>query len=157
MKKGLTLLLALTMMFSLVACGAKEPVESVDLTAVAAEAAAVIESSGSVMFPEENPDMIESLYPGLTAVETKQLVVYMPPVVGFACEIVMVEAASEADAETVRGILQARIDTAADDTAYPDNAAGWKNNAQVFVNGTYVVLSALPDGVERTPAMKAEF
>ena len=74
-----------------------------------------------------------------------------------AGELVMAEAASPADAETVRGILQNRVDSAANDTVYPDNAEGWKNGAVVTVNGNYVVMAVLPSGVEMPAAFKAQF
>lgn len=171
MKKLLCMLLSVLLVLSLVACGGTEKVDqeppvggddaaqtqSVDLKAAAEEAIAAISSDDVVLFPEENPEAIESVYTGLTAVETKQLVVYLPPVLGNACEIVMVETANAADAETVRGILQSRVDTAANDTAYPENAEGWKNNAVITVNGNYVVLAAMPDGIELPAALKAEF
>lgn len=157
MKKFGCLCLALLLVLSLAACGGKPQPKDVDLKAMAAEAAAVVESHGEVLFPEENPEFIESLYPGLTAMDTKQLVVYLPPVVGFPCEIVMVEASSESDAEEIMAILQNRIDNAADDTTYPENAEGWKNRAAVYRDGPFVVMTALPEGIERTPAMKAEF
>lgn len=156
MKKLLCMVLCAMLVLSLVACG-KPQAKEVDLAAVAAEEIAVIESSGEVLFPEENPEVIESLYPGLTAVETKQLVVYLPPIIGFPCEIVMVEAAAEEDAEAICVILQNRINAAADDTTYPENAEGWKNRAEVYRNGSFVVMTALPEGIERTAAMKAEF
>lgn len=172
MKKLLCMLLSVLLVLSLVACGETKQkddqdgladedgaaqVQSVDLKAAAEEAIAAIGSDDVVLFLTENPDEIESVYAGLTAVETKQLVVYLPPVLGNACEIVMVETANAADAETVRGILQARVDTAANDTTYPENAEGWKNNAVITVNGNYVVLAAMPDGIELPAALKAEF
>lgn len=170
MKKLLCMLLTALLVLSLTACGTEkadqEPpaggdegaqTQSVDLKAAAEEAIATIASDDVVLFPEENPEAIESLYPGLTAVETKQLVVYLPPVMGNACEIVMVEVANAADAETVQGILQSRVDTAANDTTYPENAEGWKNNAVITVNGNYVVLAAMPDGITLPAALKAEF
>lgn len=156
MKRWICVILCAAMVLCLAACGKTQPKE-VDLKAAAAEAAAVITENGEVLFPEENPEVIESLYPGLTAVELKQLVVYLPPVVGFPCEVVMVETVSEDDAEKVCVILQERIDGAADDTAYPENAEGWKNRAEVWCDGPFVVMTALPEGVERTAAMKAEF
>lgn len=171
MKKWICMLLAAMMVLSLAACGetekdnpadpagddGAEQVQSIDLKAAAEEAIAAIGSDDVVLFLTENPDEIESVYAGLTAVETKQLVVYLPPVLGNACEIVMVETANAADAETVRGILQARVNTAANDTTYPENAEGWKNNAVITVNGNYVVLAAMPDGIELPAALKAEF
>ena len=92
------------------------------------------------MFPVKDTAELESLYPGLTAVETKQLVAYQPPVSGFGCELAMVEVADAADAETVRAIFQQRVDSIANDDAYPENAPAWKNNSAVTVNGNYVVL-----------------
>lgn len=159
MKKWICLLLAALLALSLAACGGTkqddadnksgdEPgQQSVDLKQVAEDALAAISNDDVVLIPEENPEVIESLYPGLTAVETKQLVVYLPPVTGNACEIVMVETANAADAETVRGILQTRVDNAANDTSYPENAEGWKNHAEVTVNGNRVTLVALPESV----------
>ena len=157
MKKLMCLVLCAAMVISLAACGKSEPQKEVDLMAVAAEVVEELTEQGAMLIPEENPEYIEGVYPGLTAVETKQLVVYFPPVIGFACEIVMVEVASADDVETVRSILQARIDAAAGDTFYAENAEGWKNGAEIYVNGNFVVLCALPEGVERTAAMKAEF
>lgn len=168
MKKLLSLLLCAVMVLSLAACGGdktpqndndqpSEPAQSVDLKKTAEDAIASIDSEDVILLPEENQETIESLYPGLTSVATKQLVVYLPPVMGNACELVMVEAASPADAETVRGILQARVDSAANDTVYPDNAEGWKNGAVVTVNGNYVVMGVLPSGVEMPAAFKAQF
>lgn len=157
MKKLLLFMLSTVLVLSCVSCGAKEPPKDVDLTAAAAEVVETIQNSGEVLFPEGDPEVIESLYPGLTAMETKQLVVYLPPVVGFPCEIVMVEAAVEEDAEKICVILQDRINAAADDTTYPENAEGWKNRAEVWRNGPVVVMTALPEGIERTAAMKAEF
>ncbi len=140
MKKLLSLLLCAVMVLSLAACGGdKTPqndndqpgdtAQSVDLKKVAEDAIASIDSED----------------------------VILPPVAGNACELVMAEAASPADAETVRSILQNRVDSAANDTVYPDNAEGWKNGAVVTVNGNYVVMAVLPSGVEMPAAFKAQF
>ena len=167
MKKWISLLLCALLVLSLAACGMEKADESgqsggdtqqsVDLKKAAEDALKPLEGTDVVLFPEENAETLDSLYPGLTAVATKQLVVYLPPVVGNACELVMAEAASAADAERIRSILQNRVDAAANDTAYPENAAGWKNNAVVTVNGNYVVMAVLPDGVEMPAAFKAVF
>lgn len=160
MKKWICMLLAVMTLLTLAACGdtgQEEDAQSADLKQAAEEAVASIASDDVVLFPEESTDNIEALYPGLTAVETKQLVVYLPPVMGNACEVVLAEAANAADAETVRAILQKRVDDAANDTTYPENAEGWKNRAVVTVNGNYVAMAVLPEGVELPAAFKAEF
>ena len=69
----------------------------------------------------------------------------------------MVEAESAADAEIVRQSFQARVDSMANDTTYPENTPAWKNNSAVTVNGNYVVMGVLPEGVTLPAAFKAEF
>ena len=170
MKKLLCILLAAAMVLALAACGGndapaangdndpqQEPqTQSVDLKQTAADAVAAL-GDEYPMFPVEDAEELEGLYPGLSAIETKQVVAYQPPVSGFGCELAMVEVANVADAETVRGIFQARVDGFANDTAYPENAPAWKNNAAVTVNGSYVVLGVLPEDTDLPPVFKAEF
>lgn len=69
----------------------------------------------------------------------------------------MVEVADSADAAKVRDIFQTRVDTMANDTMYPDEAAMWKNSAAVSVNGSYVVLEVLPEGCTVPDAFLAKF
>ena len=171
MKKLICMLLATVMVLALAACGggSNTPAEdnkndpqqdpqtqSVDLKQVAADAVAALGDEYPMLLVEDTAEL-ESLYPGLTAVETKQLVAYQPPVSGFGCELVMVEVANAADAETVRAIFQQRVDSIANDAAYPENAPAWKNNSAVTVNGNYVVLGVLPEGTGLPAAFKAEF
>ena len=89
MKKLLCVLLAVMTVLALAACGDKtpqqnggqqdQPAQSVDLKKAAEDAIASIGNEDIVLMPEEDTDRIEAQYPGLTAVETKQLVVYWPP------------------------------------------------------------------------------
>ena len=177
MKKWICMLLAALTVLSLAACGGNQNTQqengtqqndvqqqenvqqneqTVDLKQVAEDAIATL-GDEVTLFPVEDADELEGLYPGLAAVETKQIVAYQPPVSGFGCELVMVEVASAADAETVRGILQQRVDSMANDTTYPENTPAWKNNSAVTVNGNYVVMGVLPEGVTLPAAFKAEF
>ena len=159
MKKLCCIVLTAMLVLSLAACGKATPQEdskSVDLKQAAEDAIASL-GDEVVLFPVEDTAEIESLYPGLTAVETKQLVAYQPPVSGYGCELVMVEVANSAETETVRSILQQRVDNAANDSTYPENAPAWKNNAAVTVNGNYVVMGVLPEGMTLPDAFKAVF
>ena len=171
MKKWICMLLAAMMVLSLAACGGnqnpqqengtqqgdtQQNEQTVDLKQAAEDAIATL-GDEMPLFPVEDAAELEGLYPGLTAVETKQIVAYQPPVSGFGCELVMVEVASVADVETVRGILQQRVDSMANDTTYPENTPAWKNNSAVTVNGNYVVMGVLPEGVTLPAAFKAEF
>ena len=185
MKKWICMLLAAMTVLSLAACGGNqnpqqgsdtqqengtqqndvqqqenvqqgEQTQTVDLKQAAEDA--ITSLGGEVtLFPVEDAAELEGLYPGLTAVKTTQIVAYQPPVSGFGCELVMVEVANAADAETVRGIMQQRVDSIANDTAYPENAPAWKNNSAVTVNGNYVVMGVLPEGMTLPAAFKAEF
>lgn len=98
-----------------------------------------------IFFPEEGADAIESLYPGLSALNPSRVQLYLPPVTGYACEILLVEV-TEGDVDAAKAILQDRIDSGAGDTGYPENAVLWQNNAQIQVQGNCLCLIALPDG-----------
>ena len=98
-----------------------------------------------ILFPEEGADAIESLYPGLTALNPARIQLYLPPVTGYACEILLVEVAED-DVDAAKAILQDRIDSGANDTGYPENAVLWQNNAQIQTQGNCLCMIALPDG-----------
>ncbi len=148
----LVLVLALICMLLtgvLTACGSKDSGKTYDLQQVyqdilAAQPEGSDDLSG-VMFETTDKDAIEEIYPGLGAIELKQEVCYQHAVTGF-CEIMLVEAADSKDVQRIVDIFNQRIDTAADDSFYPETAQLWAQNAQVQNEGNYVALVALPDG-----------
>ena len=156
MKRTISLILALVLTFALVGCGKKETAE-VDLKKVCAEAVESVMANSDMVLFEAAEGEIKMVYPDLDAIKCKQLVGYFPPVMGASYEVVMVEVENEADVSKVQAILQSRINTIVNDTTYPDNAAGWKAGAEVYTNGNYVVMSVLPEGMEKPAAFKAEF
>ena len=88
-------------------------------------------------------EMLEVMYPGLGAVETKQLVVASPAMSAVAIEFAFAEVANAADVETVKGIFQARIDAqVAGGAWYPESIEGWQNNSRVVANGNCVMMIA---------------
>ena len=103
------------------------------------------EDLSGVMFETTDKDAINGTYHGLADIELKQEVCYQHAVTGF-CEVMLVETASADDVQKVIDIFNARIDTAADDSFYPETAQIWAQNAQVQSEGNYVALVALPDG-----------
>lgn len=133
----------------LMACGKKAPAAAdvdLDLAAVCDQ---VVQSQsnpdGVVLFEESDPELIESLYPGISDVKTSKFALYAPPVTGFACEICMVKVENEADIDTVKQIFQARIDSGASGGQCDEDVAEiWKNNAKVQEYGKYVAMIALP-------------
>lgn len=91
----------------------------------------------------DSAEMLEAFYPGLAAVSTNQMMVYQPMMGAVVCEIALVEVAGEADVETVKGILQSRIDAQVEGGAwYPESIEGWKNNSRVVANGNCVMMIA---------------
>ena len=157
MKRVICVILALVLTLALVGCGKKSDDANVDLAKVCASAVESVTKNSDIVLFEAAEGEIKMVYPDLDAIKCKQLVAYFPPVMGASYEVVMVEVENSADVDKVKAILQGRIDTIVNDTTYPDNAAGWKAGAEVYVNGNYVVLSVLPEGMEKPAAFKAEF
>ena len=91
----------------------------------------------------EMVEVLDSFYPGLSAVESKQMLVYQPMMGAVVCEIALVEVANAADVETVKAICQARIDAQVDGGAwYPESIEGWKLNSRVVAKGNHVMMIA---------------
>ena len=157
MKITICLVLALILTVALVGCGKKDTAANVDLAKVGQKAVDTVTANSDIVFFPAAEGEIKMVYPELDAIECKQLVGFFPPVMGASYELVMVEVANSADVDGVKAALQKRIDSIVNDTTYPDNAAGWKAGAAIYVNGNYVVLSVLPEGIEKPAAFKAEF
>lgn len=143
-------LLLICMMAVMAGCGESQndgkeyDLQQVYQNILASQPAGTEDLSG-VMFETTDKDAIEVTYPGLGEIELKQEVCYQHAVTGF-CEVMLVEAADSSDVQKIVDIFNARIDTAADDTFYPETAQIWAQNAQVQTEGNYVAMVALPDG-----------
>ena len=88
-------------------------------------------------------EMLDSFYPGLSGLATKQMMIYQPMMGAVVCEIALVEVVNEGDVETVKGIFQKRIDDqVAGGAWYPESIEGWKSNSRVVANGNCVMLIA---------------
>lgn len=70
---------------------------------------------GIVMFEESDPELINGYYAGLSDVEVDDMLLCMPPVTGFACEIMLIRAADEANAEKAEKIFESRIEKGVND------------------------------------------
>lgn len=131
----------------------QKPAASADLAAFAADLAASQTNWPGMMALEG--EALDTYYPGLSALSPKQCVVQMAMISASAVEIALVEVASSADVETVKGIFQSRIDYQLGDgenpggLLYPASVELWQNNARIVSNGNYVMLVAFEnaDGV----------
>lgn len=150
MKRFFAMLLAFTMVLSLCACSAQSKGLAAG-TALDTFYQTILEAQPDdaeelILFEESNPDMIENFYSGLNRFELSQQAFYMPPIVTHPCEIALVEVKNPADVQAVAEIFQARIDKGADNTTYPESAAGWQANACVQKSGNFVCMIVLPEG-----------
>ena len=92
------------------------------------------------MMPMED-DALNAFYAGLTAIDRKQTVAYMPMMTAVPCEIVLVECANAADVDAVKAIFQARITAQVDNHFnYPMVIEAWEREARVVSNGNFVAL-----------------
>ena len=150
MKKLIPFVLSLAMIVSLCGCAAKdkgpEPGTPVNSFYEAVLAAQPEGAEDLIFFEESDPALINSFYPGLDGIELSQQAFYMPPIATHPCEIVLVEVKDAANVQAVVDIFQARIDLGADNTAYPESAAGWQLYAQVQSSGNFVCMIVLPEG-----------
>ncbi len=120
---------------------------AVDLAAFYSE----IMASGGENSPammEVAGEYLDAFYPGLAQITKNQCVVYTPMISAVACEVAMVECANAADADAVKAILQARVDSqVAGGAWYPETIEGWQNNSKIVVKGNYVALFVIPEGL----------
>ena len=104
-----------------------------------------VDAEELILFEENDPNLIASFYPGLEKIELNQQAFYMPPIVTHPCEIVLVEVQDSSDVQAVVDIFNARIALGADNTSYPESAAGWQRAAQVQQRGNFVCMIVLPE------------
>ncbi len=98
----------------------------------------------STMDLAEMPEMLEGYYAGLSAIETKQMMVLMPMISAVPYEIALIEVANESDVESVKAIFQSRIDSQLDPMGmnYPMIVENWELNSRIVSNGNYIMLVA---------------
>lgn len=145
MKKWMALAaVALTLMGLLTACGGKEESgeKEVDLTAFYAELEKEYGWDDGYMEDIEG-EMLESYYPGLSDITTKQFVGKMPLMSAVVNEMVFLQCETEEDASEAVALLQERVDSQAEGGAwYPESMKAWGNGA-VIQQGTYVAMIAV--------------
>ncbi len=158
MKRIFALIIAAVMLFSFTACGKENgdsgddiPVaeSTLDLEVVYQSLLNMQAGTGLdalVMFKETDPNLLNQLYAGLADVRLKQQVVYMAPVTGYACEVMLVEAVNEADMQKVEEVFNNRISIGIESNGDADNGEVWQRNARVQVFGNYAAMIVLPDG-----------
>lgn len=143
MKKWSTFVLsALLLTGLLTACGEKtQTTADVDLEAFYADVEEGYGWDNGYMVDIEG-DMLESYYPGLSDIPTKQFVAKMPMMSAVVNEMVFMQCETEDDAANAAAILQDRISVQAGGGAwYPESMEAWGRGI-VIQQGTYVAMIA---------------
>ena len=171
MKKWMTMALAALMMTALLtACGGSKNEEGqsadVDLSNFYAGLAEDYHWSedpeqseeGDLLMTSIEGEMLESYYPGLADLATKQMIAKMPLMSSVVNEIVLVQCETEEDATAAAAILQDRVDAQAEGGAwYPESMEAW-GKASVIQQGTYVAMIACAEyQTEIEEAFNAQF
>ena len=155
MKRMMAAVLALMMVFALVACGSAnggQESEAPDLQAYYDDFMASLGDNAPMMMAIEG-DMLEAAYPGLSEYTLKQSVLQMAGISAVAFEMALVEAESEADAQAIKTIFQSRVDSQIKGGAmYPATVEAWEN-ASVIQDGKVVAL--IVAGEDQTAAVDA--
>ena len=96
---------------------------------------------------ETMTELLDSYYPGLSEISTKQCGVYTAAISAAVGEIALVEVENAEDVQAVKDIFQARIDYQVGDGTspggawYPATIEGWETNSHIVSSGNYVMLA----------------
>lgn len=102
--------------------------------------------------------MLENSYPGLKDMDLEQAEIYLCMVSFSTGEFALVQAKNADDAAAVKDIFQARIDGMTEEGMnYPETVEAWTRNAQVAVNGNYVMLVCHDDSAAIVDEFNALF
>ena len=86
-------------------------------------------------------ELAANVYPGLFDIDTKQCLPYINMMTMNTSEIVLIEVTNSSDVETVKGILQSRIDAqVAGGAWYPSAIEVWQNSSRIVSHGNYVMM-----------------
>lgn len=86
-------------------------------------------------------EILDSYYAGMSDVDTKQCLIMGTMMSMNNGEFCLVEVTNSSDVETVKAILQSRVDYMAESGAwYPGPTELWTNSSRVVSNGNYVMM-----------------
>lgn len=112
--------------------------DSVDLTAFYNDTIANYEFQALQAF---TGDILDTYYPGMSDVSTKQCLIMGTMMSMNNGEFCLVEVTNSSDVDTVKKILQDRVDYMAETGAwYPGPTELWTNSSRVVSNGNYVMM-----------------
>ena len=144
MKKLTSILLSMTLLLALAACGGNggggQNKEAPDLNKYYEDFMASLGADNQPAMGDVEAEQLSQLYPGLENYAAKQSVLKIAMISALAFEFALVELENEADAKAVADIFQARIDYQIENGAfYPMTLEGWEQ-AKIITQGNVVAL-----------------
>ena len=147
MKRITSLLLALVMLLALAGCGnsangGSSAVKSADLSAFLEDVTSKQEAAMETL----PADALETFYPGISDIETKQCTGATALISAVASEILLVEVTNADDVAKVEEIMNARISYQVGDGTspggawYPEPTRIWTECSRVVSNGNYILM-----------------
>ena len=144
MKKLLSILLSMTMLLTLAACGGQTK-EAPDLNRYYEDFMAALGEDNAPAMMDMDEALISQNYPGVESIECKQSVFKAAMIGMVAYEFALVEVENASDVQTVADIFQARIDYQIESGAfYPMTLEAWEK-AEVITQGNVVALICASD------------
>ena len=90
---------------------------------------------------QADQELMEIFYPGLSAVSSQQMLVYVNQMSMNMGELALIEVTDSKDVDGVKAILQARIDGMINGGAwYPEPTRIWTECSRVVSNGNYILM-----------------
>lgn len=144
MKKLTSILLSMTLILTLAACGGGgnggQNKEAPDLNQYYEDFMASLGADNTPAMMDVETDLVGQVYPGLENYATKQAVLKTAAITSVPCEFALVELEDAASAQAVAEIFQARIDAQINGGAfYPMTVEGWQK-AEIITQGAVVAL-----------------
>ena len=157
MKKLISMILVLSLVFALAACGGKDAASGSNGSAGSAAPEKPVEEIKSAdlqafydsTFVGENMPMmgvmekeaLDAFYAGLSALNLKQCIVAMPMISAVPAEVALVEVADAADLAKVEEIFKARIAYQIDGGAfYPATVEAWEKSTEIITHGNTMMM-----------------
>lgn len=149
MKKIMSILLGMTLLLTLTACGGTgkdtPSKEAPDLNQYYENLMATLGEDNAPAMMDVEGEFIAQYYPGLENIQTKQAVLKAALISMVAYEFALVEVEDASDTQEVADIFQARIDYQIENGAfYPMTLEGWEK-ARIITQGNVVALIAAQD------------
>ena len=144
MKRVLSVLLGITLLLNLAACGKggndAPAQEAPDLNQYYEDFMATLPADDQPAMMDMDEALISQNYPGVESIECKQSVFKAAMIGMVAYEFALVEVENASDVQTVADIFQARIDYQIENGAfYPMTLEGWED-AKIITQGNVAAL-----------------